>query len=979
MSSQGESTDYSSDEISGPYVSTIQFAIQDMAHMYAPKFTKTHTLDTPIPTSQIHVHELLNGKTYMPIQNLPPLCDDPTSPWFYINDCRPEYPNQPYYSIVPQLIIRGTPYYSLNSLTPNKYGVRNSARDLAEFYMDKESVYGIATALLAKLYMNAIAQAHTIRDIIQSTTATILRCKKHSAIPTDFGTQLPEFSCYTIIYRRMEENLRTLFVGLKPYSDLSIAKGIKDPLYLLDWDEYDNFSLGGSPFDSYLCKDYELTDLSTACDIMSRTYNDMFEMLPHVSHTCETNNKMLYRQSTGFSLDCFATIPHADYIIVRPIQNNGTKLSAEPLIIKPIGQWYTVYELLISFAESLMLRDSDFQGDFSRKASQKFDSVKEKFEQKSVGDSSGKCSVCAGEEFDSYIEHISSSNHLKNYQKELNKLFRPTFLETEADKGLIKLDGSDSHALVHRSLTCLEYIKHVSKHMERKNTALAQLSYLANCIATRENVDYSLACDAITRSCYSMGLPIILDSGDKPVRASSPTLTSNESVRTWLTTVRYARADEFEEVDVTRSRVESEERYTIEAQILYALAAMLEKTGGESLSFLNPDLPNMLANENRANRRHLMDIFISADDVRRAYSSASPLRRAGFCNLISIFGMDRHEATSNTMEPIKSVVMEPKQSEAPDKLCLSQIDVATLASEFKDYEVGIYTFDGIMSRIAKFTKSALEADPLFDTDLMCKQNMTMLHESNKENTTVSQLEGASNALKPILDPPEITLPNMRRSIFAGKTLGQTDIDLVEKDFNANIPSLLTDLQEYPTAIYQDLIEEVDRYLELHDNDSLCAVSQLHSTSFGGFENLSDEDYLYQDDLVFSNSFDMGSGVVKDCYSMHMLRADMEGYLCIDSMLCENFSSQTFAVYSAIIPAQIGPRQYIYACSDLNAQIVDSLTAYNGVSSIDTADAVAIALNATRVVREDLNDIKSSQSVTHLPESRTVIRKTAFGS
>lgn len=970
MSSQDESVDYSTDEITGPYVSTIQFAIQDMAHMYAPKFTKTHTLDTPIPISQIHVHEFLNGTNYMPIQDLPPLCDDPTSPWFYINDCRPEYPNQPYYSVVPQLIIRGTPYYSLNSLTPNNYGAKNSARDFAELYIDKENVYGIVAALLAKLYMNALSQARAIRDIIRSTTAAILESKNHSAISTDFGAPLSESNSCAIIYRKLGEQLRARFVGLRPYTDLSIAQGIKGPLYLIDWDEYDEYDIGGGPFDSYFLKDYEAMDSSAAHGVMNKIYDDVFDLPPDMTHVSEPTNNTFYRQSNGFSIDCFATIPHSNYIIVRPVSGNDTKLSTEPLIIKPTGRWYTVYELLIGLAESLMLRDPDFQRDFSRKATQKFESVKEKFEQKSVGDSSGKCSVCGGEEFDSYIRHISSQQHLKNYQRELNKLFRPSFLETEAEKGLIKLDGSDGYLLTHRSLTCLQYIKYISKHMERKNTALAQLSYLANCIATRENVDYSLACDAMTRSCYSMGFPLMLDAGDKPVRASSPTLASNESVRTWLETVRYARADEFDEVDVNRGNAGSEERCSIEAQILYALTAMLERTGGETLSLLNPDFPNLLANENKANRRHLMEIFISGDDVRSAYSSASPLQRMGFCNLISIFATYPRGVASD----LSDNNIEITKSEDKDRLYLSQHDVAALISALKDYEVGIYAPDGIISRIAKFTRSALEADPLFTTELICGQNMTELQANSEECITECHPEGDISTIKPCFDPPEITLPNMRRNVFAEKDLIQPELSFAKENRNASLYAMSADLKAYPIDIYQSLLEEVDRYLELDDDND----SHLHSVSFGGFRETSDEEYSYQSDLVFSNSFDLGSGMTRDCYSLQMLQIDMEKRSCIDNMLSEDFASQVSAVYSAVIPAQIGPRPYIHACVDLHAQIVDSLTAYNGVSSVDTADAVAIALNATRIVREDLNDIKLTQSITHLPESRTVMRKTAFG-
>lgn len=969
MSSQDESTGYSMDGINGPYISTIQFAIQDMAHMYAPKFTKVHTLDTPIPASQIHVHELLDSTTYMPIQNLPPLCDDPTSPWFYINDCRPQYPSQPYYSVVPQLIIRGTPYYPLNSLTPNKHNTRNSARDLAEFYKDKEDVYGIATMLLARLYMNAISRAHAVRDMIHSTTATILTAKTHSAMPTDFGTTLPDSSCFCSAYRKMTEQLRARFVGLKPYADVSIAQGIKDPLYLMDWDEYDEFMVGGGPFDSYFLRDYEAVDSSVAYNLLNNIYNDIFD--PPLESSCmhETTGNVFYKQSSGFSIDCFATVPHGEYIIVRPVGDNNDGKSTDTLIIKPLGRWYTTYELLMALAESLMLRDADFQGDFSHKAKPKFESVKEKFEQKSVGDSSGRCTVCGNLDFDSYIEHVASSQHLKNYRKELNKLFRPSFLETEAEKGVIKLDDPEGHLLVHQSPTCLEYIKRVSRHMELKNTALSQLSYLANCIATRENVDYGLACDAVTRSCYTMGLPLMLDASDKPVRASSPTLALNESVHTWLETVRYARATEFDEVDAKRNSVESEERYAIETQILYALTTMLERMGGEPFSLLIPDFPNILANENRANRRHLMEIFISGSDVRNAYSSASPLQRMGFCNLVSIFAPRSSELDQNLVDDESNT----SDSECQDKLYLSQNDIAALVSELKDYEVGLYALDGVMSRIARFVRSVLEADPLFTVEWICKQDMTTL-----------QAEGSSddNSVTPqsVFNPPEITLPSMRRSIFAGTDHAQEkqeDLDFIETSA-CDLSAISTDLQEYPVDIYHSLLTEVDRYLELDDyNDSLC-VDSLRSASFGGFREISDGEHSYRSDLIFSNSFDTGSGVAGDCYSMQMLELDLKKHTRIDSTLDENFASQTSAIYSAIIPAQIGPRPYLHACSDLHAQIVDSLVAYNGVSFVDTADAVTIALSATRIVRESINDIKSTHSITYLPGSRTVIRKTAFG-
>ncbi|EFO61824.1 Hypothetical protein GLP15_2142 [Giardia lamblia P15] len=968
MSSQDNSTDCSTDEIDGPYVSTIQFAIQDMAHRYAPKFTKVHTLDTPIPTSQIHVHELLNGNIYMPIQNLPAPCDDPTSPWFYINDCRPQYPSQPYYSVVPQLIIRGTPYYPLNSLTPNKHNVRNAAKDLAEFYMDKEDVYGIATALLAKLYMSAISQARAVLDTIHITIAEIRASKLHLAAPTDFGFSLPKSDCFSYLCNELTKQLQTRFVGLKPYADLSIAQGIKDPLYLLDWDEYDEFAVGGGIFDSYLLNDYEAVSFSAACGLLGTMYNDMFDPPMETPHICEDSTGVFYKQSNGFSTDCLATIPHAEYIIVRPVGGHGDGLLSNPLLIKPTGRWYTTYELLMAFAESLMLRDSGFQDDFSHRAKQKFESVKEKFEQRSVGDSSGRCAVCGNIDFDSYVEHVASTQHLKNYRKELNKLFRPTLLETEAEKGLIKLDGSDGHFLAHKSPTCLEYIRYVSKHMELKNTVLAQLSYLANCIATRENVDYSLACNAVTRSCYSMGLPLMLDAGDKPVRASSPTLTANRSVRAWLTDVRRARADEFNEVDVRRSNPKSEERCAIEAQILYALTAMFERAGGESPSLLNADFPNILANENRPNRRHVIEVFISGDDVRSAYGSAQPLQRMGFCNFISVFAPHPCEVSLNQSGSDSIAIISRSQ----DRLYLSQSDITALVSELKDYEVGNHVSGGVMSRIARFTRLALEADPLFATELVTKRDIAALQAGDSTD------DGPS-AMKSLFDPPEITLPNMRRSISIGGDGPREDLgfERLTDDLDRDILVLSTELQNYPIDIYQGLLTEVDRYLEPDDSESL-QLNNFQSISFGGFKEAYSEDYSCQDDLVFSNSFDTGPGIAKDCYSMQMLQTDMNRHECIDKVLADDFASQVSAIYSSVIPSYIGPRPYLHACSDLHAQVLDSLTAYNGVSSVDTADAVAIALNATRIVRQDINDIVSTQSVTYLPGSRTVLRKTAFG-
>ncbi|KAE8305662.1 hypothetical protein GL50803_0014901 [Giardia duodenalis] len=968
MSSQDSSTDCSTDEVDGPYVSTIQFAIQDMAHRYAPKFTKVHTLDTPIPTSQIHVHELLSGNIYMPIQNLPPPCDDPTSPWFYINDCRPQYPSQPYYSVVPQLIIRGTPYYPLNSLTPNKHHVRNSARDLAEFYMDKEDVYGIATALLAKLYMSAISQARAVRDTIHATTAEIRASKIHLAAPTDFGFPASESDCFSSQCHELTKQLQTRFVGLKPYADLSIAQGIKDPLYLLDWDEYNEFTVGGGIFDSYLLNDYKAIDFSTACGLLSAVYNDMFDPPMEIPHICENSTGVFYRQSNGFSIDCLATLPHAEYIIVRPIGDHGGESLSNPLLIKPTGRWCTTYELLMAFAESLMLRDSGFQDDFTHRAKQKFESVKEKFEQRSVGDSSGRCTVCGNIDFDSYAEHVASTQHLKNYRKELNKLFRPTLLETEAEKGLIKLDDSNGHFLAHRSPTCLEYIKHVSKHMELKNTALAQLSYLANCIATRENVDYTLACAAVTRSCYSMGLPLMLDAGDKPVRASSPTLKENRSVRAWLADVRRARADEFNEVDARNSNAESEERCAIEAQILYALAAMFEQVGCEPLSLLNADFPNILANENRPNRRHVIEIFISGDDVRSAYSSAHPSQRMGFCNFVSIFAPHLCEVSSSQSSSGLSTIV----SKGQDRLYLSQSDITALVSELKDYEVGNYAPGGVMSRIARFTRLALEADPLFTTELVTRQDTAV---SQAEDST----KDGSSATSTPFDPPEITLPNMRRSISVGGDELQQDLsfDRFTEDLNGDTSALSTDLQDYPIDIYQSLLTEVDRYLEPDDSEPL-QLSNLQSVSFGGFNEAYSEECSYRDDLIFSNSFDTGSGIARDCYSMQMLQADINRRDYIDKALAGDFASQVSAIYSAVIPSHIGPRSYLHACSDLHTQVLDSLTAYNGVSSVDTADAVAIALNATRIVRQDVYDIASTRSVTYLPGSRTVLRKTAFG-
>lgn len=96
----------------------------------------------------------------------------------------------------------------------------------------------------------------------------------------------------------------------------------------------------------------------------------MFDPPMEIPHICENSTGVFYRQSNGFSIDCLATLPHAEYIIVRPIGDHGGESLSNPLLIKPTGRWCTTYELLMAFAESLMLRDSGFQDDFTHRAKQ---------------------------------------------------------------------------------------------------------------------------------------------------------------------------------------------------------------------------------------------------------------------------------------------------------------------------------------------------------------------------------------------------------------------------------------------------------------------------------------------------------------------------------------------------------------------------------------------------------------------------------
>ncbi|KAH0576683.1 hypothetical protein SS50377_20029 [Spironucleus salmonicida] len=146
-------------------------SIQDANHRYAPKFSDQLKSDKPIQLNMIVPATFHKGTNYYsPIQLLPQPCDDPTNPYFYINDCRYayNYKEQVVQLPVPRLLINGFQLlpFSENIIKKNEE-LTKTASDLAWVYTQIENTLFVAVHALSQILSNGIIHVQYVSKLIQ--------------------------------------------------------------------------------------------------------------------------------------------------------------------------------------------------------------------------------------------------------------------------------------------------------------------------------------------------------------------------------------------------------------------------------------------------------------------------------------------------------------------------------------------------------------------------------------------------------------------------------------------------------------------------------------------------------------------------------------------------------------------------------------------------------------------------------------------
>ncbi|TNJ26245.1 hypothetical protein GMRT_13281 [Giardia muris] len=882
----------------------IQLSIQDMGHYYAPRTTEEHALDDPIPAYAVVPHQLeLEGRYYSSHQDLPPLCDDPTNPWFYVNDCRPTYRDPVYQALFPQLLIRGTPHHTPQSLTPAGPHVVRKAEELANFYKDFEGVCGIAVALLAELYLARIMESREILARIKQYTRAITSGKKHAAHPTDFGSLHPNAFLNTVI-DTLTARLKSHFVGLRFYHDSTIATGLKTPLALIDFDEYEQFGPGGGVFDSWDLDDYEFVSgmeaIKDFCDVLSEDWH-CSQLPSNMSHSSMIDTPC-YRRARTRKASSLIDLPYPEYIVIRPpIDTDG-----HPILVKPLGRWYTVYELVIKVATMCMLTDDDFVADFTNRRPQKYQSVRDRFADKDDADKGGSCTVCGRIEFDSYQEHVESRGHKKKYLAELNKLFRPRFVEGK--------DTEEEIRLLKPSLTCLEYIRWVSAHFDRKARLSRQLTQLADAVASSENLDYRMACRAVTRACHSLHLPIILDGEDKPARASSPTI-STPDFQHWLKKVR----------DTSLDSLELHCTHPLSESLIEAITRLLfhtELTCSHLPLKYARSLRERLAYWGSPHRSHLLDFHLTRTEIRNAYAAGTVDERRGLCALAAL---------SRNSESI-----------GEELLILHGHEMFVLTKDVKEYEI-TGEAGSSLQHLADFVAAALRNT--FDV------------------RTFNEINGQP------LNPPKLALPRFSQPFpqyLPEFPDHDAELSLIREQ-TEKVPSELATalLQEVEllfdgTRDVSDFTDTEDSTIGNYDDDSLPRMTY----------SASEPSLSLQRGCIFANSIPGPLQVSPYAVSVLWAHDDISMKQEVYAELSD--LSRTCAVYSATVPPYLGSADYASALIDTCDLTIATTMAHISDSVLPPGDALLVGTAALTQARKTLLDLGIGMCPSVL-ESRTAER------
>jgi len=489
-------------------VNTMVLAVQDMSHFYCPKYSEPLRCDEPLNVYTIVPTTFLDSASYAPVQLMPPLCDDPSNPFFYVNDCRPlatykdeRVPNLP----LPRLLIRNPVRCQVlrryEPVIRKAESLITTAQELAECYVDRESVMAFAVHAFSQMLHNNIRQCLDVLDLLASLTSMARSGSSQLDVrPGDFNTdrnvvardgyEFPELDLPSLLDREallsssdwimdfdeMPLVMGTRYRGGKLRSSVDPALGVVQPS--LEW--YLPF-LPASPEDDVI--------------VVRRPGGERVEQ------------EVYAIPRNGRKFTTYQTLELLADFITGALQRQRTKeLAAQ----RAAGSISNHYGNPYSFHESDALSQDEEQEE------EQATNNRELYNSCAVAEdrSKGKCGICSVI-YGSYADHIRTQLHRSRYEELL-----------------LQLD-------------MYEPLRRICAGSQVKVSAEAQLTNLALAIGSSEQRPYREIAEAMNGVLRGLRSPVFLDPSDEP-RCDSPTCRT-EAFQNWKSHSTHKRQNDVED------------------------------------------------------------------------------------------------------------------------------------------------------------------------------------------------------------------------------------------------------------------------------------------------------------------------------------------------------------------------------------------------------------------------------------------------
>ncbi|CAL5971313.1 Conserved_hypothetical protein [Hexamita inflata] len=434
------------------------------------------------------------SQVYIPVQQLPDLCDDPTKAWFYLNDPRDQYQKniepQPY----PRLLIRGNSIQQPSCILQDKQ-LCDVCEENAHRYQTFEKMMERAVIFCAvHMYSNLLHQQtalNTIQTLIYSHDCGIsFENKKNTS--KDFielenfiinNMNLLQECSFDTSNMNISESLKnqiSQFIKENPFSidldeEILLQNGVQTPLQSTQINTHDK--------DQIIINTPSNETLYIQKCTRSRT---TYEMVCLVTRYLQCLNFRVTQVYPGIKREFTSVLIFNQNLGLKnlfiSLENISRLEINHQLIIDPKTITQEIYNLVCSHIKSITSRD--------------------KYTQMKIAEdnSPGDCSVC-GTKYDNYKQHVNTSEHIRQFR-----------IYMQQEQGMIE-------ALV----------KH-QKSFERIQAINTQFVLQAQTNAITENQSYETSCKCINQSLQAIGCSFQLDVEDLP-RANSPTVKSKTFVK----------------------------------------------------------------------------------------------------------------------------------------------------------------------------------------------------------------------------------------------------------------------------------------------------------------------------------------------------------------------------------------------------------------------------------------------------------------